>query len=567
MKFSELIKKSKFDEFNNNFIDYSTLKRTIRPGFSDSENQNFQQLLKNEISRFDSFANSKHVELIAKKEDLNIKDEKTCEDLKIELFNFSEFIRINIIGIKRIIRRYDKISGFKLEKDFHKILKTKKLEIKNVKFLITSINNEVSSMAKKIKRTEKYLIPQEEVVKLKLSIMKHLPETHYVKNAIKVDDSYINSVYLDDNNFTIYKTAADLSPKTFFIRFRWFSTDSNVINCELIENNESKVFFILQDLITRFLNGDDIWNEIKKINNEENHEIYLKIKKMITDLKLRPSLRTFYRRYIFENKEKTAKISLDSNIVMIKENKMDDENLRFWKRNDISDEWPFRNLPPSEIVRFTYSLLTITAECEMDWLDDVLSGSNIIKNNIFSKFVHGSAILYPFTHKMPIWLDRPEYDLNNSEVIHGKASENDSRTTSKITDESEIEYELSKISDERNNIVIPVRVEPKAFFANERTFLSWVQFAIFIGGIGTAMVGLGNEHAYVCGAMFIGIAAIFAFYSLYLFHYRASRIRSKDPGPYDTNLGPAVLVGIFILVMILSFIFKFPIKKNGLHPH
>ncbi len=35
----------------------------------------------------------------------------------------------------------------------------------------------------------------------------------------------------------------------------------------------------------------------------------------------------------------------------------------------------------------------------------------------------------------------------------------------------------------------PMRIEPKTFFANERTFLSWLHMAVTIGSIAAALLG------------------------------------------------------------------------------
>lgn len=106
-------------------------------------------------------------------------------------------------------------------------------------------------------------------------------------------------------------------------------------------------------------------------------------------------------------------------------------------------------------------------------------------------------------------------------------------------------------------IFVPVRVEPKVFFANERTFLSWVHFSIFLGGIATALVGLGNRQARYSGFLFASVSVMFASYALYLYQWRASRIRERDPGPYDDRLGPVVVVIVFLAAMIANLIFTF----------
>jgi hypothetical protein len=78
------------------------------------------------------------------------------------------------------------------------------------------------------------------------------------------------------------------------------------------------------------------------------------------------------------------------------------------------------------------------------------------------------------------------------------------------------------------------------------------------------MVGLGNFHAYLFGVLLITVTAIFSIYSLYLYHYRALHIRMHHTVPYDDLLGPVILISILLFIIILSFILKFPIKKNGI---
>ena len=38
----------------------------------------------------------------------------------------------------------------------------------------------------------------------------------------------------------------------------------------------------------------------------------------------------------------------------------------------------------------------------------------------------------------------------------------------------------------------PMRIEPKTFFANERTFLSWLHMAITVGSIAAALLGFAG---------------------------------------------------------------------------
>lgn len=105
-------------------------------------------------------------------------------------------------------------------------------------------------------------------------------------------------------------------------------------------------------------------------------------------------------------------------------------------------------------------------------------------------------------------------------------------------------------------IAIPIRVEPKVYFANERTFLSWIHFSIFLGGVSTALVGLGNEKARTSGFLFGAVSILFTLYALYLYRWRAARIRQRDPGPYDDLIGPTLVSGVFLLAMLANIIFS-----------
>ncbi|KAF8810727.1 hypothetical protein BYT27DRAFT_7091264, partial [Phlegmacium glaucopus] len=51
-------------------------------------------------------------------------------------------------------------------------------------------------------------------------------------------------------------------------------------------------------------------------------------------------------------------------------------------------------------------------------------------------------------------------------------------------------------------IALPVRVEPKVSFANERTFLSWLHFTIVFGGLAVGLLNFGDRIGKISGALF-----------------------------------------------------------------
>lgn len=42
---------------------------------------------------------------------------------------------------------------------------------------------------------------------------------------------------------------------------------------------------------------------------------------------------------------------------------------------------------------------------------------------------------------------------------------------------------------------VPVRVEPKTYFANERTFLSWINMSVTLGSISSALTVFGDNES------------------------------------------------------------------------
>lgn len=81
------------------------------------------------------------------------------------------------------------------------------------------------------------------------------------------------------------------------------------------------------------------------------------------------------------------------------------------------------------------------------------------------------------------------------------------------------------IRDPNNpNGVIPikkVKVEPKVFFSNERTFIAWLQFCALLLTVALNLLNFGDDTSRIAGALFLSIAAVIAIYALYQYEKRA----------------------------------------------
>lgn len=98
----------------------------------------------------------------------------------------------------------------------------------------------------------------------------------------------------------------------------------------------------------------------------------------------------------------------------------------------------------------------------------------------------------------------------------------------------------------------PAKIEPKTFFANERTFVQWISPVMALVAIAFGLQGLGdfmNDSAVeLVGALLNILACIWMVYALYIYLHRLQKIKRADPHGWDLRFGPVMLVVMLTLV-------------------
>jgi uncharacterized membrane protein YidH (DUF202 family) len=111
----------------------------------------------------------------------------------------------------------------------------------------------------------------------------------------------------------------------------------------------------------------------------------------------------------------------------------------------------------------------------------------------------------------------------------------------------------------------PIKIEPKVFFSNERTFIAWMHVSIILAGGSIAILAFAedtnNPFSQLYGIILLPVAISFIIYSMYQYQRRARMIRTRHPGPYEDTVGPAVL-GIMLMLSITA---QFALKLYSLH--
>ena len=106
-------------------------------------------------------------------------------------------------------------------------------------------------------------------------------------------------------------------------------------------------------------------------------------------------------------------------------------------------------------------------------------------------------------------------------------------------------------------IHVPVRVEPKVYFAAERTFLSWLEFSIILGSIAATLLNFGDMVSLWASIAFTFVACAALLYSMCLYLWRVRCIRERRAVRYHDRWGPTGLCVGLLGAVIVNFAVRF----------
>mmetsp|Transcript_70009 Transcript_70009/g.155997 ORF Transcript_70009/g.155997 Transcript_70009/m.155997 type:complete len:113 (+) Transcript_70009:100-438(+) len=95
-------------------------------------------------------------------------------------------------------------------------------------------------------------------------------------------------------------------------------------------------------------------------------------------------------------------------------------------------------------------------------------------------------------------------------------------------------------------------VEPKLFFANERTFLHWMHACVSLAAVSMVVTSSSDRSSptwMACGTALSIIAIFMMIYAYRVFLWRSSMIRLRNGSQADDPIGPAVLAGGVLLAL------------------
>jgi uncharacterized membrane protein YidH (DUF202 family) len=194
--------------------------------------------------------------------------------------------------------------------------------------------------------------------------------------------------------------------------------------------------------------------------------------------------------------------------------------------------------------------------------DQILSTSTAFDKTYFSKLAPANLkniFRGRYSRDEPEQTAEEEEDERARRALEGRDEEEPRGSGSGPP--ANVEYVSTFRAPVGTKISIPVRVEPKVYFANERTFLKWLEFSVFLSALAVGLLNFstpGDKSGLVAASFFTIVALCCIAYSGALYMWRALKIRAKESSNvYFDALGPSILCAALLSATIVNFVLRY----------
>ncbi|KAI9439785.1 SPX-domain-containing protein [Lactarius indigo] len=384
--------------------------------------------------------------------------EEEVATLVADVHDLALYTKLNITGFMKILKKHDKqtptplmqtfIQNYLEKRPFYKynwdaiIVKLSRLYdlVRTRGHPVQGDSSAGGSQSAFVRQTTKYWVHPDNLVPLKLAIMRHLPVLVFNPDKeFEPKDAAITSIYFDNEDLELYLGRLEKTEGAQAIRLRWYGDTNNTqIFVERKTHREDWTgeksvkarFPIKEEKVNAFLCGQYTMDEEfaalvekgKKSQAEVDGMLQLanEVQYKVLTRKLQPVMRTFYNRTAFQLPgDARVRISLDTELTMIREDNWDgrvraNEN---WRRTDIGIDWPFDQVQTDDKELFKYGVLEVKLQTQYgqeppQWVTELVNSHLVEAVPKFSKFIHGCATLLPHrVHLVPFWLPQVDVDI------------------------------------------------------------------------------------------------------------------------------------------------------------
>ncbi|PKI84107.1 Vtc4p [Malassezia vespertilionis] len=375
-----------------------------------------------------------------------------------DVHDLALFTKLNYTGFLKIVKKHDKQTGRLLRKEFvQHYLNTRPFYKENYDALIIKLSklfdivhtrgspvqgdaSAGGSQSAFVRQTTKYWVHPDNIVPLKLFILKHLPVLVFNdEKEYQREDSAITSIYYDNEDLELYLGRLEKTEGAEAIRLRWYGgMDNKTIFVERKTHREDWTgeksvkarFPIKEEFVNSYMSGehtmdktfDDLCKKGKKTEKEIEPMLQLanEVQYAVVTRQLVPVMRSFYNRTAFQLPgDARVRISLDTELTLVREDNWDGVQRagNNWRRMDIGIDYPFDQLPAGDAERFPYGVLEVKLQTQMGqeppkWVRQLVSSHLVEAVPKFSKFIHGCAtLLSNRVDLVPFWLPQMDIDI------------------------------------------------------------------------------------------------------------------------------------------------------------
>ncbi|KAJ2744609.1 hypothetical protein GGI20_002824 [Coemansia sp. BCRC 34301] len=482
MKFGQQLRESLLPEWKFYYVDYAGLKRFLYErsdkGYTADDESEFVKLLDGELEKVNNFQQTKsgemkrrieyceqQVSLItkndaptdAKREQLDV-IEHEIDTVISEVYELAKFTRLNFTAFIKIVKKHDKNAPFVLKPVFTVRLNSRPFFKENFDELLLELSRlynivrnggvdvdhdkdpQSGNGQNFVRQTTKYWVHPDNVMELKLYILKSLPVLIYrTKGTTKPPSPAITSIYFDNEDLDLYQGRIEKSEGAEAIRLRWYGDmESNEIFIERKTHHEDwtgeksvkERFSLKEKYVNGYLAGDyTMDSKIQRLREEgkksdqdlqDMETLSYEIQNSVREKRLCPVVRTFYNRTAFQLPgDARVRISLDTELTMVREDSFDGKGRagKNWRRTDIGVDFPFPQLPENDVCRFPYAILEVKLQTQSgveppQWVTDLIDSHLVEAVPKFSKFIHGTSVLLEDRVEVfPFWFSQMDRDI------------------------------------------------------------------------------------------------------------------------------------------------------------
>ncbi|KAG8912511.1 vacuolar transporter chaperone, partial [Tulasnella sp. 417] len=389
--------------------------------------------------------------------------EEEVATLVADVHDLALYTKLNFTGFMKIVKKHDKQTGYPLKSTFVKeylekrpfykvsydplIVKLSKLYdlVRTRGHPVQGDSSAGGSQSAFVRQTTKYWVHPDNLVHVKLAIMRHLPVLVFNPNKeFEPKDAAITSIYFDNDDLELYLGRLEKTEGAEAVRLRWYG-DMGVktIFVERKTHREDWTgeksvkarFPIKEHNVNAFLKGEytmdaefqELVTKGKKTQAEVDNMIQLaqEVQYAVLTRKLHPVVRTFYNRTAFQLPgDARVRISLDTELTMVREDNWNGRQRSGdnWRRMDIGIDHPFNQLLNEDKELFPYGVLEVKLQTQLgqeppQWVKELVSSHLVEAVPKFSKFIHGCATMLPNrVDLVPFWLPQMDVDIRKPDT-------------------------------------------------------------------------------------------------------------------------------------------------------